>query len=93
LNIRSSISATKLYLSKYGIAKTIRKVCKSLYNRIFRKQSFYYQNERYQNWIKNNEPTLEELEKQRKTEFKIICVKAPRWIAPFLKLFYKKDEH
>jgi len=71
LNIRSSISATKLYLSKYGIAKTIRKVCKSLYNRIFRKQSFYYQNERYQNWIKNNEPTLEELEKQRKTEFKI----------------------
>ena len=71
MNIRNTISATKFYLSKYGIIKTIKKIFKSLYNRIFRKQSFYYQNERYKNWMKNNEPTQEELEKQKKQEFKI----------------------
>lgn len=71
MNIRNTVSATKFYLSKYGLIKTIKKIFKALYNRIFRKQSFYYQNERYQNWIKNNEPTQEELEKQRKTTFAI----------------------
>ena len=71
MNIRNAVSATKFYLSKYGVVKTVKKIFKSLYNRIFRKQSFFYQNERYKNWIKSNEPTQEELEQQRKKVFKI----------------------
>lgn len=85
MNIRNDVSTIKFYLTKYGIIKTIKKVFKSLYNRIFRKQSLIAQNERYENWIKNNEPTLEELEQQRKKVFKIkpkISVIVPMYNTP-----------
>lgn len=32
------------------------------------------------------------MEKEKKPSYKIICIKAPRWAVPFLKLFYKKDK-
>ena len=31
------------------------------------------------------------MEKEKKPNYKIICVKAPKWSTPFLKMFYKKD--
>lgn len=71
MNIRSALNATKFYLKKCGILKTIKKIFTSLYNRIFKKQSFFYQKENYITWIKNNEPTKEELEKQKNVKFKI----------------------
>jgi len=85
LNIKNAINATKFYLAKYGIIKTLIKIFKSVYNRIFRKQSFFYQNERYKNWIKNNEPTLEKLDAQRKEVFKIkpkVSVVVPMYNTP-----------
>lgn len=30
-------------------------------------------------------------EKEKKSNIKIICVKAPKWMVPFLKMFYKKE--
>lgn len=32
------------------------------------------------------------MEKERKQNYRIICIKAPRWSVPFLKMFYKKGE-
>ncbi len=32
------------------------------------------------------------MEKGRKVSYKIICVKAPKWLVPFLKMFNKKEE-
>lgn len=29
------------------------------------------------------------MEKEKKQNYRIICVKAPRWSVPFLKMFYK----
>jgi len=31
------------------------------------------------------------MEKEKKSNIKIICIKAPRWMVPFLRLFHKKD--
>lgn len=30
------------------------------------------------------------MEKEKKSNIKIICIKAPKWSVPFLKMFYKK---
>jgi len=30
------------------------------------------------------------MEKEKKSNVKIICIKAPRFFVPFLKMFYKK---
>lgn len=32
------------------------------------------------------------MEKEKKSNIRIICVKAPRWTVPFLKMFYKKED-
>ena len=33
------------------------------------------------------------MEKEKNANnIKIICIKAPRWTVPFLKMFYKKDK-
>lgn len=31
-------------------------------------------------------------EQKEEKKFKIICIKAPRWMVPFLKRFYKNKE-
>lgn len=31
------------------------------------------------------------MDKQNKSNYKIICIKAPKWVKPFLKLIKKKD--
>ncbi len=33
------------------------------------------------------------MEKEKKSNIRIICIKAPRWTVPFLKWFYKKQEN
>lgn len=32
------------------------------------------------------------MEQEKKSNIKIICIKAPRWSVPFLKFFYKNDK-
>ena len=44
-------------------------MCKAIYNRVFRKNTFDYQNDKYMLWIKNNEPNEQEIDKQRKFKF------------------------
>ena len=31
------------------------------------------------------------MEKEKKSNIRIICIKAPKWAVPFLKIFYKKN--
>lgn len=33
------------------------------------------------------------MEKEKKSNIRIICIKAPRWSVPFFKMFYKKDRN
>jgi len=33
------------------------------------------------------------MEKEKKSNIRIICVKAPKWSVPFIKMFYKKDKN
>ena len=85
MNIRNAVNATKFYFKKYGLIKTIKKVCKAIYNRVFKKESFFSQNERYRNWMKVNEPNEEELKNQRTHKFEInpkISVVVPMYNTP-----------
>ena len=40
MNTKNALSATKFYLKKYGIVKTIKKVFKAVDNRVFKKNVF-----------------------------------------------------
>ena len=85
MNIRNVTNATGYYLKKYGLMKTIKKIFKALYNRIFKKESFFKQNERYKTWMKINEPTAEELEEQTKYKFELnpkISIVVPMYNTP-----------
>ncbi len=72
--IRNVINQVTYYRKKYGMKKTIKKVLSKIYTKIFRRKEnakAQGEQEKYQVWIQNNEPNKEELEKQRKTQFKI----------------------
>lgn len=69
MKITNAISIIKIYIKQYGIIHTIKKVIQVAINRLLGKSSS--ENEKYQNWIKNNEPTIEQLEEQRNTKFEI----------------------
>lgn len=32
------------------------------------------------------------MEKEKKSNIKIICIKAPKWTSPLLKMFHKKEK-
>lgn len=74
MRIQNIINQVKYYRKKYGIRKTIKKVISKIYSKIFRREEnlkIQSEREKYQVWIKNNEPTTEELELQRQTKFEI----------------------
>ena len=71
MKIKNMVSILKIYLKQYGIIKTLQKIFKVLYNRILGRNMNTSKNKRYTIWIQNNEPTLEELEKQKQEKFKI----------------------
>ena len=74
MRIQNIINQVRYYRKKYGIKKTIKKVISKIYSKIFRRSEnlkMQSEREKYQTWIKNNEPTPEQLEEQRKTTFKI----------------------
>ncbi len=55
------------YLKNYGLKKTIYKI----FSKIFIPKTVQSEREKYQLWIKNNEPKEEELQQQRQTKFAI----------------------
>ncbi len=74
MRIQNIINQVRYYRKKYGIRKTIKKVISKIYSKIFRREEnlkMQSEREKYQVWIKNNEPTTEELELQRQTKFEI----------------------
>ena len=74
MRIQNIINQVRYYRKKYGIRKTIKKVISKIYSKIFRREEnlkMQSEREKYQVWIKNNEPTAEELELQRQTKFEI----------------------
>ena len=73
MNITNAINATKFYIRKYGMLKTIKKVMNVGYRKVFRRketQNIVTERNKYQIWIAQNEPTSEELQKQREMVFK-----------------------
>lgn len=67
MNIKSIITIVKLNLKQKGLKYTIKKAVKFVANKILIKDN----TRSYNIWIKNNEPTIEELEKQKKEKFKM----------------------
>jgi len=69
-------------MKEQGIQKTIKKVDATIWG----KPQFVDENEKYQEWIRQNEPTKEELEQQRKEKFAIqpkISILVPMYNTPY----------
>lgn len=67
LNIKNIITIIKLNLKQKGFKYTIKKAIKFVANKIFKKDNTHS----YNIWIKNNEPTTNELEKQKQEKFEV----------------------
>ena len=66
MNLKNDFIKIKYYLKRYGFFSTLKKVLK----KIFRiKENRKSNQEQYINWINKNEPSNDELEKQKKTKF------------------------
>ena len=73
MKIKHIINQVKYYYKKYGFIKTIKKILIKTYKKIFRRSQniqIINDREKYQIWIKNNEPNEKELMEQRNTIFK-----------------------
>lgn len=67
MNIKNIVTIIELNLKQKGFKYTIKKAIKFIANKILRKDNTHS----YNIWIKNNEPTTNELEEQRKAKFEI----------------------
>ncbi len=70
MNIQHRYNQIKYYIGKYGMIKTVQKVIRKIMNKIMGKNEAIAKKD-YELWIEQNEPNQEELEKQRKKEFRI----------------------
>ena len=68
MDIKQTIMQIKFNIEKYGFSNTVKKCCSKVF-RVFVDVN-KKEKEAYLKWIQNNEPTAEELEKQRKHKFK-----------------------
>ena len=83
MNIKHRFNQIKYYLKKYGILKTIRKVMIEVFYCITGKNTDVAR--KYRLWIGQNEPTEEELSKQREMEFAVkpkISIVVPMYNTP-----------
>lgn len=72
MKIQNIINQVRYYRKKYGLKKTIKKILSKIYIKIFRKSSnlnFQSEREKYQIWIRNNEPNKKELDAQKNVKF------------------------
>ena len=67
MNLKHRINQIKYYLKRYGVLKTIKKC----FIRVFKisNNNSYVNQDKYKEWIKENEPDLEEIEKLKKCQF------------------------
>ena len=66
------MNQVRYYFKKYGFVKTVKKVVLKTYTKIFRREQEAHlvsEREKYQIWIKNNEPDEKQLEEQKNTKF------------------------
>ena len=88
MNIKHRYNQISYYLKKNGLIKTIKKIIKKVINKIkykLTKKDNIIEKSNYQIWIEKNEPTEEELNQQRKTEFNIkpkISIIVPMYNTP-----------
>lgn len=68
MNFKNNFNKIKYYFRRYGFFETLKKVLKRFFHI---KENRKTNKEEYDIWIRNNEPNNEELENQRKTEFKL----------------------
>ena len=64
------MNQVRYYFKKYGFVKTVKKVVLKTYTKIFRREQEAHlvsEREKYQIWIKNNEPDEKQLEEQKNT--------------------------
>ena len=72
--LQNIMNQVRYYFKKYGFVKTVKKVVLKTYTKIFRREQEAHlvsEREKYQIWIKNNEPDEKQLEEQKNTKFKI----------------------
>lgn len=69
MSIQSKINMVKFYYKRNGFIKTFKKVKYKVLHISSNRKRYQKQNEDYQLWIKNNEPTEYELEEQRNKRF------------------------
>lgn len=69
MNFRLQLSVLIEFYKKNGIKNTINKILKKLSSPSGQKRLQKEENKNYKLWIKNNEPSKEELEKQRNYKF------------------------
>ncbi len=66
MNIRNNVNKIKYYLRRYGFFVTVKKIFKRMFHI---KENRKNNQEQYKIWIRNNELTESELEKQRDYKF------------------------
>lgn len=66
----NKISRMFRYIKNNGIIKSIKRLFQKIKEKIFKSSYYKEEQKSYMEWIKNNEPTLEEIEEQKKYVFK-----------------------
>lgn len=69
MSLKSKINMVKFYYKRNGFIKTFKKVKYKLFHILSNRKKYKNDIEDYQLWIKNNEPSAEEIEEQRKKKF------------------------
>ena len=70
--LQNIMNQVRYYFKKYGFVKTVKKVVLKTYTKIFRREQEAHlvsEREKYQIWIKNNEPDEKQLEEQKNKTF------------------------
>ena len=73
MNFRFQFNRAIEFYKRNGLLKTTKKIIIKIKNKLFNSSEArkieQQENENYQIWIKENEPTIEELENQKKYKF------------------------
>lgn len=85
MNVTRKIKHMFRYLKNNGIKKSFKRVKEKIQEKLFKSQELKQEQESYLSWIQNNEPTAEELEKQKTVTFEYtpkISVLVPMYETP-----------
>ena len=88
MNIKNNFKKIKYYFRRYGFFKTLKKVLKRLFSI---KENRKSNQEQYKIWLEKNNPSIEELDEQRKYKFEVnpkISIVVPMYNTP--EAFFKE---